>query len=273
MTVSDTRPRFEVAEELIARFRSGDRRAGDTMLIMYDGFIRAQAIRWRVAVEVDDAIQVARGGFLVALGRYDPDRGSLLKCCSIWIRASLMRYRRNLARTVRLPSYLYDAMAKKDDPVRREEARSAWRTTGCISMETRIHEDQTVEDLLVAAGEQQDEELWNLQQDRTLQWLAQMALSSLNDRQRDILQRRYMGEVEETLEEIAESYKVTRQRIQQLEAEAAKKLRVRLGMVPYRNFKTWLAEARTIMTSPTGPVRASAVRRSKARGRTVLRTA
>lgn len=55
------------------------------------------------------------------------------------------------------------------------------------------------------------------------------SVSSLNDRQQDILQRRYgiNSDVTETLEQIASSYDVTRERIRQIEKKAKQKLATR----------------------------------------------
>lgn len=55
------------------------------------------------------------------------------------------------------------------------------------------------------------------------------SVSSLNDRQQDILQRRYgiNSDVTETLEQIASSYDVTRERIRQIEKKAKQKLTTR----------------------------------------------
>jgi len=51
------------------------------------------------------------------------------------------------------------------------------------------------------------------------------ALDALDDRSRDILQRRWLNEGKETLHELAEEYGVSAERIRQIEAAAMKKLR------------------------------------------------
>jgi len=61
---------------------------------------------------------------------------------------------------------------------------------------------------------------------RSPEELAETLIQDLDDRSRDILIRRYglRGHVSETLEQIAEGYDVTRERIRQLESKALKKL-------------------------------------------------
>jgi RNA polymerase sigma-32 factor len=54
------------------------------------------------------------------------------------------------------------------------------------------------------------------------------ALESLDERSRDILQRRWLAESKETLHELADEYGVSAERIRQIEAAALKKLRTTL---------------------------------------------
>ncbi len=55
------------------------------------------------------------------------------------------------------------------------------------------------------------------------------ALESLDDRSRDILQRRWLNETKETLHELADEYGVSAERIRQIEAAAMKRLRSTLA--------------------------------------------
>ena len=51
------------------------------------------------------------------------------------------------------------------------------------------------------------------------------ALGRLDERSRDILQRRWMGEDKSTLHELADKYGVSAERIRQIESSALGKLR------------------------------------------------
>jgi len=57
----------------------------------------------------------------------------------------------------------------------------------------------------------------------------QLALEALDERSRDILQRRWLVEEKATLHELAEVYGVSAERIRQLEKNAMKKIRQQLG--------------------------------------------
>jgi len=51
------------------------------------------------------------------------------------------------------------------------------------------------------------------------------ALESLDDRSKDILLRRYLAEDKATLHDLADEYKVSAERIRQIESGALKKLK------------------------------------------------
>ena len=55
------------------------------------------------------------------------------------------------------------------------------------------------------------------------------ALGELDERSRDILQRRWLSEHKSTLHELADVYGVSAERIRQLEKNAMKKIRTRMA--------------------------------------------
>ena len=55
------------------------------------------------------------------------------------------------------------------------------------------------------------------------------ALEGLDERSRDILQRRWLAEDKSTLHDLADIYGVSAERIRQLEKNAMKKLRDKMG--------------------------------------------
>jgi RNA polymerase sigma-32 factor len=57
----------------------------------------------------------------------------------------------------------------------------------------------------------------------------QLALEGLDERSRDILQRRWLADSKETLHDLADVYGVSAERIRQLEKNAMKKLRQKMG--------------------------------------------
>ncbi len=57
----------------------------------------------------------------------------------------------------------------------------------------------------------------------------QLALKELDERSRDILQRRWLTDDKATLHDLADVYGVSAERIRQLEKNAMKKLRQKMG--------------------------------------------
>ena len=53
-----------------------------------------------------------------------------------------------------------------------------------------------------------------------------MALETLDDRSKDILQRRWLNDDKETLHELADKYDISAERIRQLEKNAMNKVKV-----------------------------------------------
>ena len=58
--------------------------------------------------------------------------------------------------------------------------------------------------------------------------LLMQAMSALNDREKDVLEKRRLAETPITLEELSESYGVSRERIRQIEVRAFEKLQARM---------------------------------------------
>ncbi|HSP31004.1 MAG TPA: sigma-70 family RNA polymerase sigma factor, partial [Halomonas sp.] len=67
----------------------------------------------------------------------------------------------------------------------------------------------------------------NFEEDSTRR--LQLALEGLDERSRDILQRRWLADSKETLHDLADVYGVSAERIRQLEKNAMKKLRLKMG--------------------------------------------
>jgi RNA polymerase sigma-32 factor len=100
----------------------------------------------------------------------------------------------------------YDAPSETDD-------EDAWQAPQYFLADNQSDPEQLVE----AA---------DFAQDSTAR--LQAALADLDDRSRDILERRWLIDDKSTLHELAAQYEVSAERIRQLEANAMKKLRTAL---------------------------------------------
>lgn len=79
---------------------------------------------------------------------------------------------------------------------------------------------------LMASSDESQEEIAIKNQEKSLQEsLFRKAVDRLNDREKDILFKRQMSEESLTLEELSQIYKISRERIRQIEEAAIKKIR------------------------------------------------
>ncbi len=96
------------------------------------------------------------------------------------------------------------------------------------SLNKQIGEDSDSIEMvdLMASNDESQEEIAIKNQEKTIQEsLFRRAFDKLNDREKDILIKRQMSEESLTLEELSQIYKVSRERIRQIEEAAIKKIR------------------------------------------------
>jgi RNA polymerase primary sigma factor len=194
--------------------------------------------------ELEDVFQVSYIGLHRAAHRFDPEIGERFSTYAIYgMQQSLNRWRGDEGRTIRLPIHRHDSVILFD------QAFSKLEATYCRA--------PTVSELAIALGWDQKEvqkimsiarlgihpeslEEWDdlydysdtestteLTRERTeLSQVISSILSELDDREADVIRRRYGINLDEemTLQEIGDIYGLTRERIRQVEAKAMKKL-------------------------------------------------
>jgi len=201
-----------------------------------------------------DLIQEGNIGLMKAVKRFDPDVGVRLISFAVhWIRAEIHEYVIRNWRMVKVAST--KAQRKLFFKLRSAKNRLGWFTRDeveavaedlgvkpetVVEMEGRLAGQDTSFDAPVDAGEDDlfspsawmeapdgDPAEWVERADTTAhehEGLAQ-ALATLDDRSRDILQARWLGESKQTLQDLANRYGVSAERIRQLENNAIRRLR------------------------------------------------
>ena len=202
-----------------------------------------------------DLIQEGNIGLMKAVKRYDPAHGVRLVSFAVhWIRAEIHEYILRNWRIVRIATT--KAQRKLFFNLRSAKQRLGWfsedeaeAVAKDLGVEARVLRDMesrmALPDLgfdTPLGGESEDEgtspadwiadssydpaylvaeeDAEQNQQERLLD-----ALDGLNERARDIMQRRWLQEPKATLQELADEYGVSAERIRQLESNAMKKLR------------------------------------------------
>ena len=201
-----------------------------------------------------DLIQEGNIGLMKAVKRFDPDQGVRLVSFAVhWIRAEMHEFILRNWRIVKVATT--KAQRKLFFNLRRSKKRLGWMNDAEVSavaqdlgvaksdvleMEARLNGRDIGFDLPAdgeddsppapvaylmdhaddpsAAYERADEEESKLE-------LLRRGLSELDERARDIVRRRWLGNDKLTLQELADEYGVSAERIRQIEAGAMKKMR------------------------------------------------
>ncbi len=207
----------------------------------------------------NDLIQEGTVGLMKAVRRFDPDMGVRLVSFAVhWIKAEIHEYILRNWRIVKVATT--KAQRKLFFNLRSTKKRLGWFTQEeiegvaedlgvkpetVIEMESRMSSHDLAFDPLEAdeddaaaftpsayLADLREEPSQRIEEEDTEahQHQALMAaLEALDERSRDILQRRWLNEQKETLHELAEEYGVSAERIRQIEKAAMKKLRKAMG--------------------------------------------
>ncbi|MGA2222281.1 MAG: RNA polymerase sigma factor RpoD/SigA [Verrucomicrobiia bacterium] len=243
------KPEDEV--RLAARIKKGDKKARTKM-------IRAN-LRLVVKIAHDysnlglpllDLISEGNIGLMKAVERFDPKKGGKLSTYAAWwIKQSIKRALANQGKTIRLPVHLVDKISKVKrashqlserlgrEPTDAELAAKLDMSPAKVtqlrtisirpaSLDAPIGEDDVAE-FSEIVGDENALTPFELLRDKTLREDISEVLSEIEPREAEILILRFGldGSKPQTLEEVGKKFKVTRERVRQIQNIALIKLR------------------------------------------------
>jgi RNA polymerase sigma-32 factor len=254
-------PMLEPEEEvrLAKRWREhGDRGAAHRLVTSHLRFVAKLALGYRgYGLPMSEVVSEGNVGLMRAVERFDPDKGFRLATYAIWwIKASIQEYilrskslvkMGTTANQKRLFFKLQSAKSRisavnegdlHPDQVALiaqglgVEAQDVIdmnrRLRGDVSLNVQTSEDVasgTLQDQLVDDAPRQEQILVESQEAANGRKALAEALTLLNERERRIFVARRLAEEPSKLEELADRYGVSRERVRQIEAHAFEKIR------------------------------------------------
>jgi RNA polymerase sigma-32 factor len=254
-------PMLEAHEELglARRWREhGDRDAAHRLVNSHLRYVAKLAFGYRgYGLPIGEVISEGNVGLMRAVERFDPDRGFRLATYAIWwIKASIKEYMRRSKSLVKMgttanPKKLFFNLhraksrisAVGDGDLHPEQVAFIAQGLGVteqdvIDMNRRLGGDVslnfqasddgasvTLQDRLVDNGPRQEQILAESQEASNGRKALAEALTLLNERERRIFVARRLSEEPSKLDELANKFGVSRERVRQIEARAFEKVR------------------------------------------------
>lgn len=215
-----------------------------------DAVVRAYArLCYRIASRyssnpdhVDDLAQEGSFGILRAMDKFDPSRGVKFSTYSrYWVQNFVAAKSAEVVNVISVPSRAFiDAKMGRIPPGKNDAAVAAAQPF--IALDGPVGEPggDSVIDRLVCPRPNPEEAAGEARSQDTYRRELTQAMSALSERERTVIAARRLSDPPLTLEEISESFGVTRERIRQIEMAALGKLAaslVRNGFDPAAHFR------------------------------------
>jgi len=244
-------------QELAKRlFNDGDLKAARKLVISHLRFVLYIAHSYRgYGLPLSDLIQEGNIGLMKAVKRFDPNVGVRLVSFAVhWIRAEIHEFILRNWRIVKVVTtkaqrklfFNLRSMKKRLGWLSQEEVEKVAKDLGVssrdvVEMEKRMSmqdvpfdapvDSDDDDDVFAPSAYLEDNRYDPAVQVEQYDWeeynhnQLQLAFGQLDARSQDILQKRWLSEDKATLQELANHYKVSAERIRQIENNAIKKLK------------------------------------------------
>jgi len=233
----------------------GDREAGRQLVVANLRLVVKIAMEYRRAwTNVLDLIQEGNLGLLQAVQRFDPTRGTKLSSyAAYWIRAYILKYLIDNIRLVRIgtsraqrklffrlnkekrelesqgyevgPKLLAERLDVSEADVIDMEQRLSESE---LSMDAPVQEERdsaSFGDFIPSGEESVEKHVASSELHRLFMGHVHEFAQRLDDRERQIVERRILADEPDTLQALGEEFGISRERVRQLEARLVEKLR------------------------------------------------
>jgi len=245
------------------RFKqSGDKEAAKMLVQSHLRLVVKMASKFKnYGLPITDLVSEGNIGLIQAVKKFDPEKGFRFSTYAMWwIRANMQEYILRSWSLVKIGTTLAQKklffnlhkikkrLQKNEEPSNRALSPENISRIAhdlnvtqkeVVEMDSRLQNSDTslnnligdeenseeVSSKIVGVQDSQEEIAIDNQEKQRREALLKEAFSVLNEREKDILIKRQMSEVATTLEELSKTYKISRERIRQLEANALVKLK------------------------------------------------
>lgn len=243
---------FEIAEKI---HKNKDIEAAQKMVISNLKLVVKIALEYyNTYLNILDLIQEGNVGLLHAVKKYNPYKGTKFSTyASFWIRAYILKYIMDSWSLVKIgttqgqrklfyrlnkekqklealgifpaPQLLASTLDVKEEEVESMQKRLAYTD---ISLETPVHDegDDTIMDM-IKTGENVEEIVADREMDGLLAERVAEFKKDLNEKELFIFENRIMVDESMTLQEIGEKFKISRERVRQIENKVLNKFKTR----------------------------------------------